>query len=199
MAEPLVLASASATRQRLLAAAGVPFEAVPVRVDEAAIRRSLEAEGANPRDIADVLAEMKARRIGERHPDRMVLGCDQVLDHRGKVLGKPATRDEAKAQLLALRNDRHSLLSAAVIYDGGRPVWRHVGVARLVMRDFSDGWLDTYLDRNWPGLADTVGGYKLEEEGVRLFARIDGDHFTILGLPMLELLSYLTVRGVIPG
>ena len=199
MAEPLVLASASSTRQRLLAAAGVPFEAVSVRVDEVAIRRSLEAEGANPRDIADVLAEMKARRIGERHPDRMVLGCDQVLDHRGKVLGKPATRDEAKAQLLALRNDRHSLLSAAVIYDGGRPVWRHVGVARLAMRDFSDGWLDAYLDRNWPGLADTVGGYKLEEEGVRLFARIEGDHFTILGLPMLELLSYLTVRGVIPG
>ena len=86
-----------------------------------------------------------------------------------------------------------------MIYDGGRPVWRHVGVARLVMRDFSDGWLDAYLDRNWPGLADTVGGYKLEEEGVRLFARIEGDHFTILGLPMLELLSYLTVRGVIPG
>lgn len=199
MAEPLVLASASATRQRLLAAAGVRFEAVPVRVDEVAIRRGLEAEGASPRDIADVLAEMKARRIGERHPDRMVLGCDQVLDHRGKVLGKSATRDEARAQLLALRNDRHSLLSAAVIYDGGRPVWRHVGVARLAMRDFSDAWLDTYLDRNWPGLADTVGGYKLEEEGVRLFARIEGDHFTILGLPMLELLSYLTVRGVIPG
>ena len=199
MAEPLVLASASATRQRLLAAAGLPFEAIPVRVDEAAIRRSLQAEGASPRDIADVLAEMKARRIGERHPDRLVLGCDQVLDHRGTALGKPADRAAARAQLLALRGDRHSLLSAAVIYDQGRPVWRHVGVARLVMRDFSEDWLDGYLDRNWEGLKDTVGGYKIEEEGIRLFSRIEGDHFTILGLPMLELLSYLTIRGVIPG
>lgn len=199
MPEPLVLASASATRQRLLAAAGVPFEAIPVRVDEAAIRRSLQAEGASPRDIADVLAEMKARRIGERHPDRLVLGCDQVLDHRGMALGKPADRAEARAQLLALRGDRHSLLSAAVIYDEGRPVWRHVGVARLVMRDFSEAWLDGYIDRNWEALKDTVGGYKVEEEGIRLFARIEGDHFSILGLAMLELLSYLTVRGVIPG
>lgn len=199
MAEPLVLASASATRQRLLAAAALPFEAIPVRVDEAAIRHSLQAEGASPRDIADVLAEMKARRIGERHPDRMVLGCDQVLDHRGTAVGKPADRAAARAQLLALRGDRHSLLSAAVIYDQGRPVWRHVGVARLVMRDFSEDWLDGYLDRNWDGLKDTVGGYKIEEEGIRLFSRVEGDHFTILGLPMLELLSYLTVRGVIPG
>lgn len=199
MAQPLVLASGSATRQRLLAAAAVPFEPMPVRIDEAAIRQALEAEGAHPRDIADTLAEMKARRVGERHPDRLVLGCDQVLDHRGRALGKAGTQAEARTQLLALRGDRHALLSAAVLYEEGRPVWRHVGVARLVMRDFGEAWLDEYLDRNWPELKDTVGGYKLEAEGVRLFSRIEGDHFTILGLPLLELLSYLTIRGVIPG
>lgn len=199
MAQPLVLASGSATRQRLLAAAAVPFEPMPVRIDEAAIRQALEAEGAHPRDVADTLAEMKARRIGERHPDRLVLGCDQVLDHRGRALGKVGTQAEARAQLLALRGDRHALLSAAVLYEEGRPVWRHVGVARLVMREFGEAWLDEYLDRNWPDLKDTVGGYKLEAEGVRLFSRIEGDHFTILGLPLLELLSYLTIRGVIPG
>lgn len=197
--DPLVLASASATRQRLLRAAGIPFDALPARVDEEAIRAALAADGAGPRDTADALAEIKARRIGERYPDRLVLGCDQVLDHRGQSFGKPGSRVEAAAQLRALRNDRHSLLSAAVLYQDGRPVWRHVGVARLTMRNFSDTYLDAYLARNWKRLQDTVGGYKLEEEGVRLFARIEGDHFTVQGLPLVELVSYLTLRGYLPG
>ena len=195
----LVLASSSFIRQQMLGNAGVAFESIPARVDESAIRAALEVEGAHPRDMADALAEAKARKIAGRMPERLVLGCDQVLGLKGQVLEKPATCDAARTQLQALRGQTHQLYSAAVLYDEGAPVWRHVGVARLVMRSFSDAYLDAYLARNWPGIGTSVGGYKLEEEGVRLFAQIQGDYFTILGLPLLELLNHLALRGVIEG
>lgn len=194
----LVLASTSATRRMLLEAAGVPVEPVAARVDEEGVRRALEAEGATPRDVADTLAEMKARKVAERRPDAMVLGCDQVLEAGRKVFAKPETPEEARAQLMELRGKTHRLLSAAVIYDKGEPVWRHVGEARLTMRGFSDAYLDDYIARNWDSIRHSVGGYKLEEEGVRLFERVEGDHFTILGLPLMPLLAYLGVRGIIP-
>lgn len=195
----LVLASGSAIRQQLLRSAGVDFEALPARIDEAALRVSLLAEAASPRDIADALAEMKAAKLSPRHPGQLVLGCDQVLDHRGSVMGKPETIEEARERLMRLRGDRHSLLSAAVVYRDGEPLWRHVGQVRLVMRDFSDAWLDGYLSRNWDSIRSSVGGYKLEEEGVRLFSAIEGDYFTILGLPLMELLNWLTITGEIEG
>jgi septum formation protein len=128
-----------------------------------------------------------------------VLGCDQVLDFNGTAWGKPATVDAARAQLRSLRGQTHHLLSALVLYDAQEPVWRHVGEVRLTMRIFSDNYLDAYLARNWPGIADTVGGYKLESEGARLFTTIDGDYFTVLGLPLLPLLGYLGQRGFIPA
>ena len=199
MSGPIVLASASATRRSLLEAAGVPVEAVPARIDEAAVRAGLVAEGGAPRDIADALAEMKARKIAERFPDRPVLGCDQVLEHRGETVGKAETVEHLRTQLMRLRGDRHALLSAAVLYDAGEPVWRHVGVVRLTMRRFSEAYLDAYLDRNGAALLDSVGGYKLEGEGARLFTRVEGDYFTVLGLPLLEVLGQLTLRGTIPG
>ncbi|MBI1217027.1 MAG: septum formation protein Maf [Rhodobacteraceae bacterium] len=197
MTVPLILASASPIRAELLRRAGLSVEAMPARVDEAAIRSALEAEGARPRYMADTLAEMKARKIADRHPDRWVLGCDQVLDLSGSVFGKPDTPDAARAQLQALRGKSHKLLSAAVLYHAGQPVWRHVGEVRLTMRVFSDAYLDDYVKRLWPGIGESVGAYKLEEEGVRLFSRIDGDYFTILGLPLIELLGYLGQRGAI--
>lgn len=195
MQKNLILASGSEIRQSLLRNANVSFTVERPRIDEEMVKAALLAEDATPRDIADTLAEMKATKISEKFPDSLVIGCDQVLDFNGLMLSKPETRDEARDQLRQMRGQRHMLLSAAVICEAGKPLWRHIGQVRLRMRDFSDDFLEGYLDRNWPEIGHCVGGYKLEEEGVRLFSRIDGDYFTVLGLPLLELLSYLTLRG----
>ncbi len=195
----ILLASASEIRLALLRAANVPATARPARIDEDSIRAALEAEGAPPRDLADMLAEMKARKIAEKQPGALVLGCDQVLEMKGRIFAKPKSLGDAHAQLRDLRGQTHRLLSAAVLYENGQPVWRHVGQARLTMRDFSDSYLDDYLARNWDSIRHAVGCYKLEEEGIRLFSAVEGDHFTILGLPLLPLLSYLGARGLIPA
>ena len=197
MPQPIILASASEIRRELLERAGVPVECVPARIDEEAIRAALEAEDATPRDVADALAEYKARKISEKRPGALVIGCDQVLEFRGEVLSKAADIDAARVQLKRLRAQRHKLLSAAVVYEGGQPLWRHVGEVRLQMRPFSDAYLEDYLARNWDSVQHAVGCYKLEEEGVRLFSRVEGDYFTVLGLPLLELLSFLMSRQAV--
>jgi septum formation protein len=199
MPHTFILASGSAIRAQLLTQAGMTFDTIVARVDEQMIKEALVAEEAAPRDIADTLAELKARKISEKHPGALVLGADQVLDYKGTLLSKPASIDDARAQLKLMRGNLHSLLSAAVICEDGKPIWRHIGQVRLRMRDVSDAYLDDYLDRNWDSIQHSVGGYKLEEEGVRLFANIQGDYFHVLGLPLLELLNYLTLRGDLPA
>lgn len=197
MTIPILLASGSQIRADLLMQANVPFSVIKPRVDEETVKQSLVAEQARPRDIADALAEMKARKVSEKNPGTLVIGCDQVLDHRGVMMSKPTSEEEALSQLKTMRGDRHMLLSAAVLYEDGQPIWRHVGQVRLRMRDCSDAFLQGYVTRNWDSIQHAVGAYKLEEEGVRLFSNIDGDYFHVLGMPLLELLNYLILRGVL--
>ncbi|MGR3514721.1 MAG: Maf family protein [Paracoccaceae bacterium] len=195
----IILASNSSVRASLLRQAYVPFEVMPARIDESMIKQSLKAESVPPRDIADALAEAKAQKVAAKTTKGLVLGADQVLSLNGATFSKPTSPENALDQLKLLRNDKHTLFSAAVIYEDAKPVWRHVGRADLYMRDVSDTWLEGYIDRNWESIRHTVGCYKLEEEGVRLFTRIQGDYFNVLGLPLLEILSYLTLRGTLPS
>jgi len=199
MSRPIILGSGSTIRQTMLRNAGVDFSVTVARIDEESIKASLLAEDASPRDIADTLAEYKARRVAQSNPEALVLGCDQVLEFDRQVLSKPTTPDDARAQLKAMSGKSHKLLSAAVIYEDAKPVWRSVGQVRLTMRSLSDGYIDAYVDRNWDEIQNCVGAYQLEAEGARLFARVDGDYFTVLGLPLLDVLGYLTLSGVLDG
>ncbi len=198
MASRLILASGSSVRAQLLENAGVTFGVETAKLDEEMIRRSLEAEGATARNIVDALAEYKARKISIRRAGALVLGCDQVLELNGKVYSKPESKSELRAQMQELRGHQHRLLSGAVICRDGVSLWRFIGQVRLYMRDFSDAYMDDYIMRNWDNVRHCVGGYMLEAEGVRLFEKIDGDYFSVLGMPLVEILSYLTLNGELP-
>jgi len=194
----LILASQSSSRRAMLSAAGIPYDAMASAVDEEAAKAALKQEGIEARGLADALAELKSLKLSARHPADLVLGCDQVLVLAdGSLLDKPKDRDEAGAQLRQMRGSVIRLISAAVISEGGTPVWRHVDVARLTMRPFSEGFLSLYLDSEWPAISGCVGCFRLEGLGVQLFSRIEGSHFTILGLPFIPLLDYLRTRGVV--
>jgi septum formation protein len=195
----MVLASGSATRIALLEAAGLDFDVEPARVDEEALRDALAAEGCAPRDMADRLAEAKAAKVAMKRPEALVLGFDQILELDGQALSKCDTPAEAREQLQHLRGKTHRLWSACVVYEEAAPVWRHIGRASLTMRAFSGAYLAEYLDRNWNEVREAVGCYHIEGEGVRLFARVEGDHFSIRGVPLIELLSWLSLRGTISG
>jgi len=190
----IVLASGSASRRAMLAAAGVAFEPVSPGVDEDAAKASLADLSA--RDLADALAELKALAVSARRPDRLVLGSDSlVVLADGTRLDKPATREDAAAHLRAMSGGVHDLWSAAVMAEAGRATWRHVARARLHVRHLSDGFIAAYLDAEWPAIAGCVGAFRIEGPGVQLFDRIDGDHFTVLGLPLMPVLGYLRTRG----
>ena len=191
----VVLASTSASRRALLEGARAPFTARSAGVDEAAAKAALLAEGLGPRDMADALAELKAVRgaAGEA----LVIGADQTLDLEGELIDKAGSLEEARERLKRLRGRPHKLHSAVVVAQGGQPIWREVQSATLWMRPFSDEFLEDYLAREGEALLGSVGCYRLEGIGVQLFSRIEGDYFTILGLPMLGLLDLLRRHGVI--
>ncbi len=194
---PVVLASTSSSRMALLKAAGVSFEARSPGVDEAAAKDALTGEGASPRDVADALAELKALRGARGTSGALVIGADQTLELDGALVDKAGSLDEARTRLQAMRGKAHKLHSGVVVVRDGAPIWREVKSATLWMRPFSDAFLDGYLDREGEAILSSVGCYRLEDEGVQLFSRIDGDYFTILGLPMLGLLDLLRLHGAL--
>jgi len=193
----LLLASGSSARQRLLRDAGVQFEVKPAAIDETAILASLQAEGASGRDAADLLAEMKAQQVSRSVDEWFVIGSDQVLSLGQEHFEKPGTRAGARAQLLKLRGQKHVLSSAVCVARNGSVIWRHVGQARMTMRDFSDDFLDEYLDRAGDAILGSVGAYHVEGLGLQLFSAVEGDHFTIQGLPLLPLLDFLRLHGLL--
>lgn len=187
--EPLVLASKSAVRRQILEAAGIPVEIVPADIDERAIER--EAGAGEPDAAARLLSREKARAVSASRPGRMVLGADQTLALGGRRFSKPADRDAARAQLLEFRGRTHELHSAAALVRDGAVLAELHDVAKLTMRTFSDEFLEAYLDAAGGAVTQSVGGYQLEKTGIQLFERIEGDHFTILGLPLFALLQSL--------
>lgn len=197
---PVILASSSATRARLLAAAGVPFTAVPAFVDEAGLRDALRGEGVRAEEAAVAIAEMKAAHVAARAPEAaIVLGSDQILDLDGDWLEKPTDRAAAKAQLALLRGRRHRLASAVVAFRGGSRVWHDVDRATLTVRPFSDTFLDLYLDAAGDVVLGCVGAYQLEGLGAQLMARVEGAQATVLGMPLLPLMQFLRDQGVLPA
>lgn len=196
-ASAIVLASASVTRAEMLRRAGVACMIDPAHVDEDEIKRGMRASGASAADLAEMLADLKARKISARHGGALVVGADQVLDCQGQWFDKPADRAAARAQLVELRGKIHELISCVCVLRDGQRLWHHVGRARLTVRPFSDSFLDDYLDRAGAAVLQSVGAYQLEGLGAQLFSRVDGDYFTILGLPLLPLLDFLRNHGVV--
>tara|TARA_R110000787_G_scaffold130699_5_gene242642 strand:+ start:96 stop:701 length:606 start_codon:yes stop_codon:yes gene_type:complete len=194
----LILASQSKSRRKMLEAAGVPFEAVSPNVDEDALKDSLRAQGHGARQLADALAEMKSLRLSARTPGALVLGCDQTLEREdGTMIDKATDRADAASILSRLSGATHSLHSAAVLCENGAPVWRHIETARLTMRPLSDDFIAQYLDAEWENCRWCVGCYRIEGPGAQLFSAIKGTHFAIQGLPLLALLDFLRIRGVL--
>jgi septum formation protein len=181
----------------MLQAAGVPIVVDAAAIDEIEVKASLRAAQAPAATIAETLAELKAQRVSRRHPGKLVVGADQVLQCGTAIFDKPADLSEARQQLFALRGRRHELLSAAVLVLDGRRLWHHVGRAELQMREFSDQFVDDYLQSAGEIALSSVGAYQIEGVGAQLFARIDGDYFTVLGLPLLPLLHILREHGVL--
>jgi septum formation protein len=195
----LILASQSAGRIAMLRDAGVEVEAHPALVDEASIKASLVANKAKARDIADALAEAKARKVSRKFGNAMVLGCDQILvTAEGELLDKPESPDEAREHLVLLSGKTHRLISAAVICENGEPVWRIVDTAQMNMRALSPQYIGQYVAKYWEQIRHCVGCYRIEAEGAQLFASVSGSQFTIIGMPLLPVLDYLRLRGLLP-
>jgi septum formation protein len=193
----LVLASASLSRARLLQAAGLAASVDPADLDEAAVKTSMAGDGRSAENTALALAVLKAQAVSLRHSGALVIGGDQILDCEGRWFDKPQDMDQARSHLEALRGRRHSLATAVAVVRDGAPLWTHAESVHLTMRAFSPEFLESYLAMAGDDVCSTVGAYRLEEHGVQLFEAIDGDHFTILGLPLLPILSYLREQGIV--
>jgi len=193
----LILASASPSRAAVLRQAGLPALSEPAQVDETEVKAALQAEGAGAREVAETLAELKAQKVSRRRPGAFIIGADQMLECEGVWFDKPADLAEAAEHLRSLSAKTHSLISAVcVVHDGAR-LWHHTDEARLTMRPLSEDFITAYLAAVGPAALTSVGAYQLEGVGAQLFARVEGDFFTILGVPLLPLMDFLRGHGVI--
>lgn len=192
----LILASASPARAEMLKGAGLTFEVVPAVVDEVGLREHLLAEGAPLSEVAGLLAEVKARAVSRSHPGALVIGADQILLLGHEVFEKPGDIQNARQTLQHLRGKTHELISAVTLVHNGDTVWQGSDAARLTMRDFSREFLEDYLEAEGDAVLSCVGAYRLEGPGAQLFERVEGDYFTILGLPLLQLLGVLREAGI---
>ncbi|CCV04277.1 conserved hypothetical protein [Mesorhizobium metallidurans STM 2683] len=199
MTEKIILASGSPFRKAMLVNAGLAIEVVPPEVDERALEAPLQDSGISPEDVALVLAEAKATEVSERKPGALVLGCDQTLSLGDEIFHKPADMEGARRHLLALSGKTHQLNSAAVLARDGEVLWRHVGVASLTMRKLDPAFIGRHLARVGAKALASVGAYQIEGEGIQLFEKIEGDYFTIVGLPLLPVLAKLRELGAIDG
>ncbi|OCJ62285.1 septum formation inhibitor Maf [Agrobacterium tumefaciens] len=199
MKQELILASSSASRQMLMRNAGLTFSAIPADIDERALDEQLEKNGAKPEEVALELAKAKALSVSALHPQALVLGCDQTMALGARVYHKPKTMAEAEAHLLSLSGKVHRLNSAAVLARGGDVVWQTISSAELSVRTLSAEFVSRHLQRVGEKALTSVGAYQLEGEGIQLFTSIEGDYFTILGLPLLPLLMKLRDMDVIDG
>ena len=192
----IILASGSAIRKQILDGAGLNYEVIVKPVDEAAIKDSMLAENSRLQDIADALAEAKALRVS-RQTDGFVIGADQIMVMNNQLFDKPKDLGEARERLLSMRGKRHELIGAVVVCENGRPVWRHLSKTKLWVREFSNEFLDWYIEQEGEALMKSVGAYRFEGPGAQLFEKVEGGFFAILGLDLLPVLDYLRVRGVI--
>ncbi|MBR7652049.1 Maf-like protein [Brucella oryzae] len=199
MTDKLVLASKSSFRSALLKNAGIEFSTASADIDERAVEAPLYETGATPEEVAQVLAEAKALDVSEKNPGAVVIGCDQTLSLGDEIFHKPADMEAARRQLLKFSGKTHQLNSAVVLVKDGKTLWRHVSIARMTMRDLDPGFVGRYLGRVGDIALSSVGAYQVEGPGIQLFEKIEGDYFTIVGLPLLPLLAELRKEKLIDG
>ena len=197
MTTDIILASKSKVRALLLKNAGLSFVSVDAAIDEEQLKLSYIDAGYTPRDVADVLADMKAKKISNRFPNQLVIGCDQILSFREQIISKAKNINDLVHQLKVLEGNEHIVYSASVVYINNKPEWRFIGSANMTMRNLSDDFIFKYVEENWKKIQHSVGGYEIESSGASLFSKIDGDYFSVLGIPLLQLINYLINRGVI--
>ena len=195
----IILASSSPFRLAMLRSAGIATEPIPSQIDERAVEAAIGDAPVAPDDLARILAEAKAVEVSERHPEALVVGSDQTLSLDEEILHKAADMEEARRRLLKLSGRTHHLNSAVVVAKGGEAIWSHVAIARMSMRRLDPGFVGRYLSRVGDQALRSVGVYQIEREGIQLFDAIEGDHFTIVGMPLLPLIGELRRLGAIDG
>ena len=193
----IILASKSQIRSELLLKADLKFTAIDANIDEKEAKSSYINKGYSARDLADILAAMKAKKLSCKYLDKLVIGCDQIMECNGQILSKANNPTDLADQLKFLRSKSHTLYSACVVYFANKAEWRFIGSATITMRNLSDEYISKYVDDNWDEVKYCVGGYKIENSGISFLSKINGDYFSILGLPIIQLLDYLVNRGVL--